>query len=166
MPEYLRVLVSDIPNEEDDHCQYSDKRLQRVILVAARQVLSILTFHHRYHVDIGGMCITPDPTADPHVDVAFVNLVCLKAACLIDRAEAAAASKQGIAVRDGASSVDLRGNLQGRLKLLDSPSGNCEGYAQAKLEYQAGLVDRAGQAIMGPVRTFITRGIWPGNRFR
>lgn len=146
MVEYVRVLVYDLDTTQI----YPDDRLQRMILIASRQVLVELDVSIAYVVDIGAMNITPDPTVDR--DDPFINLACLKAACLIDRGEAAFAAKRGIAFKEGGSSVDLRGPAQWRMKLL--AVSNCEAYAQTKLEYQAGQITTAGAAIMGPIRLY------------
>ena len=80
-------------------------------------------------------------------------MVCIKAACLIERGETRKSVGQGIAIRDGSSSIDLRGSMDGRLKLLEK--GWCAVYEDTKLEYQAsrnGTI--AGAAIMTPFRVF------------
>lgn len=158
--ELLRVMVNDLA----DTPTYSDYRLQRVLVVAAFQVSTELDFSRDFVVDVTAQTITPDPTDGDDRNDAFTNLVCMKAACITDRGEAAAAAKQAIAVRDGTSAIDLRGNLQGKLKLLEK--GWCAAYDDAKLEYQAGQVHTAGAAIIGPFRFWLNSTYQNGLSFR
>lgn len=150
MTTLLRVLIDDISSPQT----YQDKRLVQVLAVAAQLVTSELNFANNFKVDVQALTIDPNPVdRDSTRDDNFINLVCMKAACLIDRGETRKSVSQGIAIRDGSSSIDLRGSMDGRLKLLEK--GWCAAYEDAKLEYQAGrngIV--AGAAIMTPFRVF------------
>lgn len=155
----LRVLVNDV-----DAKTYSDSSLVKVLLVAAFQVGLEMSFSQQFAVDIGNESISPDPTAVATKDDSFVNLTCLKAACITDRGAAILAAKQAIAVKDGSSAIDLRGNLQGKLKLLEK--GWCAVYEDAKMEYltmQSGGI--AGAAVMTPFRLYAQGGYTHGNLF-
>jgi hypothetical protein len=146
----LRVLIDDLSTPQS----YTDKRLVQVLAVAAQLVTSELNFANNFKVDIQALTIEPSPVdRDSTRDENFINLVCIKAACLIDRGETRKSVSQGIAIRDGSSSIDLRGSMDGRLKLLEK--GWCAVYDDTKLEYQAsrnGTI--AGAAIMTPFRVF------------
>lgn len=141
----LRILVDDI-----EEAVYNDAKLEQVLAYAAFQVCRELPFD--YVVAIATPTISPDPTDSSSKDDSFTNLVCLKAACLIDRSTAMTAAGRSIAVRDGGSSVDLTGVFGAKLRLLEQ--GWCAVYADAKLEYQANAVAVAGAAIMTPFRYF------------
>ncbi len=146
----LRVLVNDSAGT-----LYSDTTLQTTLAVAARQVGLEMTFSKIYVVTIADpLVITPDPTDDIGLnrDDSFNNLTTLKAACIIDHGAAILAAKQAIAVKDGSSSIDLRGIMLGKLKLLEK--GWCAVYDDAKLEYKLGAVVIAGAAVMTPFRLF------------
>lgn len=148
----LRVLLNDLTSPY----QYSDERLYQLLTVAAQQVQSSnLSFPLIYQINIPQLTITPDPTnSDTQTrDDSFINLVTLKAACITSHGEARISAKQGISIRDGSSSIDLRGPLEGRLKLIQI--GYCELYDQAKLEYQTARIGTiAGAAILTPFRVF------------
>jgi hypothetical protein len=143
----LRTLVSDVTA-----ITYSDDTLATTLVVAGRYVSQELVFSQRYACDVVNQAITPDPSVAASRDESFINLTCYKAACFIDRGSAIIAAQQAISVKDGSSSVDLRGILEGKLKLLDK--GWCAVYDDAKLEYQAGQVRIAGAAVMGPFRVY------------
>lgn len=148
MTEILRVLV----NDTEDTPTYSDSKLERVLVVAAFQVIRELEFSQDFVVNVAQTSITPDPTATATKDESFVNLVTIKAACIIDRGSAVVAAGRAISVRDGGSSVDLRGVFGAKLQLLQK--GWCAVYEDAKLEYQAGQVRVAGAVVMTPFRLF------------
>jgi hypothetical protein len=147
----VRYLVDDV----DATQTYSDGRLETTIVVAAQQVQDDLDFINVYAADIPGTGISPDPTT-PTRDNTFINLVSLKAACMIDKASYRTAIGQGIKVKDGSSSIDTTGSFGGHQFLLEN--GNCAEYETAKLEYKmypgegyAGGVP--GEAVVGPYRT-------------
>ena len=146
----LRVLIDDLSSPQT----YNDKRLTQVLAVAAQLVTNELNFPSKFRVDIQALTIEPSPVdRESTRDENFINLVSIKAACLIDRGETRKSVGQGIAIRDGSSSIDLRGSMEGRLKLLER--GWCAVYDDTKLEYQAnrnGTI--AGAAIMTPFRVF------------
>lgn len=152
MTELLRVMVNDM----EDTPTYTDDRLERVLAVAAFQVLQELRFSFPYVVSLANTTIMPDPTDPASKDESFVNLVALKAACIIDQGSAVVAAQRAIAVKDGGSSVDLRGVFAGKFALLEK--GYCAIYKDSKKEYQAGQVRIAGAAVMGPFRLYAYGG--------
>lgn len=156
----LRVMVND-----QAESVYSDASLKTTLLVAAFQVNQELDFARDYTVSIMGETISPDPTLDDSRDDSFVNLACLKAACITDRGGAILAARQAIAVKDGASAIDLRGNLQGKLRLLEK-GGWCAVYQDAKFEYLTNASKSiAGAAIMTPFRLYAYGGYTPRERY-
>jgi len=150
MTTLLRVLIDDLSANPN----YTDGRLVQTLAVAAQIVVTDISFKTNYAVDIQALTITPDPTVrNVSRDEDFVNLVCFKAACIIERSEARTSVRQGIAIRDGSSSIDLRGSMDGRLKLIEK--GWCAVYDEAKLDYQVGRTGvAAGAAIIAPFRIF------------
>jgi hypothetical protein len=153
MVEILRALVNDLPSTT-----YTDLTLQRMLAVAALQVTQELA--NRFLLKYAGRPdptapnITPDPTdVNTGRDESFINLCCLKAACITDHGAAIVAARQGIMVKDGSSSIDLRGIAISKLKLLES--GWCAVYEDTKLEFITGSSGNvAGAAIMTPFRLF------------
>lgn len=152
MTTLLRVLIDDLSPTPN----YSDGRLIQTLAVAAQIVIHDISFFNKhFEVDIQAMSITPDP-ADrdgQNRDDSFINLVCFKAACVIERSEARTSVRQGIAIRDGSSSIDLRGSMDGRLKLIEK--GWCSVYDDSKLNYESGRSGAVcGAAIVGAFRVF------------
>lgn len=147
MVEILRNLIGDTGATE----VYTDAQLERVLLVAAFQVLQELDFDNDYSVSISGETLTPDPTDVDTQDDTFVNLVTMKAACIADQGSAVVAAGRAIAVRDGSSSVDLRSVFKSKLDLLKQ--GWCAVYKDSKREYQMGA-GVAGAMVMGPFRLY------------
>ena len=103
-----------------------------------------VSFTTTYTVSIAGPTISPDPVS--LVDNGFINLVVLKAACILVTSEYRTASAKGLSVKDGPSSIDGRQVATSKGALAGDM---CKKYEDAKKAYQAG--DRsAGQAIVGP----------------
>ncbi len=146
MTPMLRVMVNDI-----DATIYVDDTLEQTLMVAAFQVCGELS-EFKYVVDMDNVEIKPDPTKTLTRDDSFVNLVCIKAACIIDTGAAAKAASQAIAVKDGSSAIDLRGALSGRLALLEK--GWCNIFKDAKFSYQTQSIEAAGAAILTPFRLY------------
>lgn len=161
----LRVLIDDIVSPQT----YADNRLIQVLAAAAQLVTSELTFTNDFVVDIQALTIEPSPVDRATTrDDSFINLVCIKAACLVERGESRKAVGQGISIRDGSSAIDLRGSMDGRLKLLEK--GWCFVYDETKLQYQTSRIGGvAGAAIMTPFRIFAGYGnesFYPTNNGR
>jgi hypothetical protein len=150
-----RALLGDL-----DSVTYSDANLQQLITVAARQVLNdSMTFTQAFVADVTNVDIAPDPTDDIAMtrDDVFSNLVCLKAASLVERSEAFVAARQAISVVDSKSAVNLTGIATARLRLMEK-GGYAKAYADAKFEYQSGQVRVAGAAVMTPFRVWAQGG--------
>jgi hypothetical protein len=159
----LRAMVDDL---DDTSRKFTDDRLEQTLAVGAFQVLRELTFSTSYVVDVVKIKITPDPTDSVNGtnDESFVNLATLKAACIIDRGAASTAAGQAIAVKDGTSAIDLRGILDGRMKLL-AKGGYCSVYKETKTEYQVNQSTSAGAAVMSPFRLYANQcGYQPFSR--
>ena len=131
---------------------YDDARVVDLLIAAAPIVLLELDFAYDYVVDVVGQDITPDPNALG--DQAFEILVALKAACIVATSEYRTASLQGMAVRDGPSSIDTRGRVAG---LKGFASDQCAAYNKAKLSYVMGD-GLGGRAIVGPHLTYESEG--------
>lgn len=149
--EILRMLTDDYGTTS----RVSDDNLLRALLVAAFQVNREVDFDTAYSINLTAQSISPSPSADE----AFLNLMTLKAACMLDRGAAITAANRAIAVRDGSSSVDLRGIAKARLEIAQK-GGYCKAYQEAREDFireQAGI-DRtgattAGRAVLSPFRT-------------
>ena len=142
----LRVMVNDIAE-----ATFQDDTLEQTLVVAAFQISADFQ-EFDFRADIANVRITPDPTVAATQNDSYVNLVCMKAACIVDTGSAASAASQAIAVKDGSSSIDLRGALAGKLALLEK--GWCNVFKDAKCTYQTQACEAAGAAVMTPFRVF------------
>lgn len=144
----LRVIIDDLGDTPNN----SDESLQQILVVAARIVSEAVSFNTAYGITISPPGISPDPSNDE----SFVTLVCMKAACLISRAEQKNRARKGIMIKDGPSNIDGRGAADATARWADTV---CADYARAELMYAAGN-RTAGQAIIGPYNfTGYYRGI-------
>ncbi len=149
----VRAFVDDI-----DATRYTDERLETLVAVAAFQVRLEVDLPAEYEVDVANATIDPDPSDEDTRDENFVNLISLKAACIIDRGAASRVSGQAIRIKDGTSEIDLRAVPAAKLALLKQ-GGWCPVYEDAKDSYitgQAGGV--VGAAVVSPFRVFVGYG--------
>jgi hypothetical protein len=146
----LRALINDL-----DSTRYSDDSLIKVLLVAAFQVArEPVSFTQDFEVSVVNETITPDPcdTANNTDDADFVNLACLKAACIIDTGSAILAANNAVAGKDmNAVQFDLKGVASATLALLKQ--GWCATYKESLTDYIYGT-NSIGRVVMGPFRTF------------
>ena len=147
----LRAMINDL-----DSTNYTDDRLEQILVVAAFQVNIEMKFNNAYTISVSNVSISPDPTASATKDDSFINMMCLKAACILDKGSAVLAASQAIKVKDGSSAIDLEGIFKGKLALLKE--GWCAAYEDAKLEYMTGQSRLAGAAVMTPFRVFPNGG--------
>jgi len=138
----VRVLINDL---DSSNYTYSNERLEQTILVSAQYVASAADFQNAYVVDLGQFTLTPDPTDDP-ADNDYINLVCLKAACLILGSSAQTSAGNSLFVKDGNSTIDTRATAGTLMKLYED---TCNKYNQMMMDYKAGK-SIAGQSILGP----------------
>lgn len=145
----VRVMIGDTSATPTN----SDDSLEQLLALSARQVLNELSFDQEYTVNVENATISPDPTAAATLDDAFINLVTLKAASILDRSGAGLAAKRAILVKDGSSAIDLSKVSESMIKLLEK--GWSAVYADAKWQY---LYDQSssipGMAIMTPFRLY------------
>ena len=138
----VRHLVNDLNSSE---YTFTDDRLEESILVAAQLASLEIDFENVYLIDVDSIALTPDPTASGNKDDSFINLVCLKTARLLLGSELKTHSLNAISLRDGPSSLDLRGIVAGLKILFDDLAKR---YDEAVLQYKMNGV--VGQAILGP----------------
>jgi hypothetical protein len=153
----LRVMLGDV---DETSPTYSDDRLEQLLALAAKQVSSEARFDQAFVGNVENALITPDPTAAATKDDNFVNLVTIKACCIMDLADARVAANRALLVKDGNSAVDLSKVSAEKRALLSK--GWCAVYADAKFEYQnARTSGVAGALIIGPFRLY-AQGPWGG----
>ena len=147
MTTLLRYVINDIETPQE----YTDGRLEGLIVSSAQLTLGDVDFPKNYVIDIPATGISPDPT-DPTRDNGFINLVTLKSACLLAQGDHRKSSNKGLIIKDGPSSIDARTLVQSKKELMETL---CKEYAEAELDYRMGN-SNAGAAIVGPHRTNIT----------
>lgn len=137
----LRTLIGDDGEEKE----YVTSRLEQIIVNSAHFVVTELDFTTTYTIDVSGCDISPDPTS---VDDSlwFINLVVLKAACVIAASEYKVKAGNAISVKDGPSSIDARGSAA---EFKERYHKFCEDYESAKLQYMSGE-SIVGTAVMTP----------------
>ncbi len=143
MSTIVRYLVDDI---DSSSYKYSDDRVETTLLVAAQLASLQVDFANTYTINVEGCSLSPDPTDTDTKDDAFINLVCLKATCVMLGSEIRSESGNAISIKDGPSAIDLRG-VTSTLTILYKDM--CEKYDKTLLDYRLGN-SIAGQAILGP----------------
>lgn len=160
MSTIVRHLINDL---DSSAYKYSDRRIESSLLVSSQLVTLQIDFNNTYTIDIEQCSLSPDPTDAETKDNAFINLACLKTACIIVGSEVRSEAGNAISIKDGPSSIDLRGVASTLLALY---SDLCEKYDKLVLDYRAGN-SVAGQAILGPYSPgsdYISRGYLGGDR--
>lgn len=134
----LRSLINDL----GPTYTYDDGRLEQLLVVSAHFVNKEVELEYTYTIDVEAVSITPDPT----VDQAFLNLICLKAACLVLGAETKTLAAQSFRIEDGSAVIDVKDAYTATKALYDK---FCADYAKAKTDYTAGNLN-AVKAILTP----------------
>lgn len=143
----LRLVIADF----DQPYKYTDDRLMKLLLAAGQLMQSELSFSQVYSIDVTTSLLTPDPALAATRDDGFLNLMVLKAACLLAGSGIIRGSEQAIDITDNKSRINLTKKLDGVIATIKN---FCDAYNTAKFQYQykSGL---AGQAILGPYRIFL-----------
>lgn len=136
----LRVVIDDGGNNPT----YSDSRLEEVLVVSASLTQKDVDFASTYTIGVTDLTIDPDPVTGS--DYAFINLVTLKAACLLANSEFKTEANSAISVRDGSAAIDKRGVAAAKKEWRDNI---CNDYERAEKEYKLGN-SQAGASIIGP----------------
>jgi hypothetical protein len=92
-------------------------------------------------MDIENKTISPDPISDN----PFINLITVKSACIIIGGEIKAQSANAVAIKDGVSSIDMRGVTA---VLLELYKDLCNRFDALVNTY--GYSGSTGQSILGP----------------
>lgn len=143
----LRSLINDL----DCPQKYTDNRLSQVLSVAGYQLLRETEFGQPFAVDVVAQSITPDPmdVTNQTSDDNFINLMTMKAACIIDTGSAMLAAQAATAGKDMNTAWDLRGVAENLMTLLDK--GWCATFEETFDKYLSGE-GTISAAIMSPFR--------------
>lgn len=144
----VRVLINDM----SEPYEFSDERMQQVIVVAAKYVQFDVNLDHAYQVDVINYNITPDPTLDN--DEVFLSLVGLKAACIFDQGTfRTKAALEGIRTALGSASISIGGTTSGWQAIIDH--GACALYDELTSHWDV----RNASAVRAVLSPFV------GNKF-
>jgi len=146
-PEMTTLLRYVINDTDTSTREFTDERLHSLLVASAQLTKGVVDFPRQYTIDVANSGISPDPTTGSR-DNGFINLVILKAACLLANGEFRSASNKGIVIKDGPSAVDARGLVAAKQQLMEKA---CQKYEDAELEFRLGN-SNAGEAIIGPHR--------------
>jgi len=142
----MKVIVRHLVNDLDSSSYtFTDSRLEEAVLVSAQLSSLEIDFENTYTIDVDSVSLSPDPTASSNKDDSFINLVCLKTAQMLLGSELKTHALNAISLRDGPSSLDLRGIVDGLRILFDDINKR---YEEATMQYKLNGV--VGQAILGP----------------
>ena len=143
MVRIVRHLINDL---DSSNYTFTDDRMEESILVSAQLLLKEVDFDNTYTIDTDALDMSPDPTTLATKDDAFINLACLKSACIILGSEVRTNALNAIVVKDGPSSIDMRGITSGLHVIYKYM---CAKYEHYIMQWKAGN-SIAGQAILSP----------------
>ena len=135
----LRSLIGDL-----DNTKFADERLKQILVFGAYNVVNDADFSTTYTVDVGSVSISPDPVSGNDTD--FTTLTVYKSACILLGSEVKTEAANAISIKDGPSSIDLRGVTQ-NLNIMYKDF--CAKYDQLLKTYQYNNT-LVGQAVLGP----------------
>jgi hypothetical protein len=136
----LRGLINDLVVPYT----YNDSKLQTLLVISAQLINQDFDFDTTYTINVEQQTISPDPISDR--DDIFINLTCLKAACLVLAAEVKESTSQAFKVVDGPSQIDFSNGYRAKQDLYKM---FLDDYAQAKIEYKIGNLNNI-KAILTP----------------
>lgn len=138
----LRILINDLSSTPD----YSDERLEQTLVVAAKLIQQECVFANTYSVSIENVSISPDPQDEG--DEAFMNMLILKAACVVDHSTfRTKAALEGVKAAMGPANLQVIGHLAGFRTILEV--GTCATYSDLKDQLLWGNIDVV-KAVMSP----------------
>ena len=142
----MTLIVRHLVNDLDSSSYiFTDSRLEEAVLVSAQLASLEIDFENTYTIDVDSVSLSPDPTTTGSKDDSFINLVSLKTAHMLLGSEIKTHALNSISLKDGPSSLDLRGIVSGLKILFDDINKRCE---EAITQYKLNGV--VGQAILGP----------------
>jgi len=144
----IPILVRNLINDLEATPTYSDDRINRLAVVAARYVVSEVNLNSEYNIDIINTTITPDPSNPESRDTDFVGFIALKSACLLDQSTfRTRAVNEGISAALGPAKLTVGGNLSGFKTILDV--GPCKTYEQLVIDHNIGDISTV-RAVLSP----------------
>ena len=132
----IPIIVRSLINDFADPPNYSDERIQQLIVVAAQYVTREVGLNNEYAINIINPDIIPDPTLLAEKDLDFVSFIALKSACLLDQSSLRTrAATEGIRASLGPANISVGGNSSYQFLLANGP---CKMYEDLKFDYDVG----------------------------
>tara|TARA_R110000824_G_scaffold293670_2_gene481968 strand:- start:606 stop:1106 length:501 start_codon:yes stop_codon:yes gene_type:complete len=135
----LRSIIGDL-----DRAKFTDERLKQILVVGAYNVVNDADFSTSYTVDVAKVSISPDPISESDTD--FSTLTVYKSACILLGSEVKTEASNAISIKDGPSSIDLRGVTANLTNLYNDLCAKYDALLKT-YQYNNTLV---GQAVLGP----------------
>lgn len=143
----VRHIIGDL---DTDNLLFSDSRIEESILVSAQLLHMEMEFNIDYTIEVDNGFLIPDPTTTPvppsNKDDDFIALCCLRSGLLLTNSLQRTYALKAFSIRDGASSLDMRGIIAG-LKIVNDDLS--KKYDDVKLAYQTGKLG-FGKSILSP----------------
>lgn len=132
------MILREIIGDNSSTVEYSDSRLQEILFSA----MYIVNYEglFSYDFDITTQSFSGTPAND------FITLSIFKAVAMITCGEYRQASKNAVSIKDGPSSIDMKGVVESKKNLCDQFSKKYESAISAKLAADASNY----YAIVGP----------------
>jgi hypothetical protein len=141
------IIVRHIVDDLDPlNYSFTDSRLEESILVASQLIHNEMEFSIDYMIEVDNGLLSPDPTLTSPKDDDFIALCCMRAAVMLMTSMIKTYSLKSISIRDGASSIDTTGIVQGLSQVYKDITTK---YEDMKLAYQTGKLG-FGKSIVGP----------------
>lgn len=147
----LRHIINDLGST----VEYNDSRLEELLVVAARYIDQEISFSTAYTIDIVNCSIAPEP------DDPFINLMVLKAACILARGTQRIDINKGFVIHDGPSRIDGKQVAVERKNMTES---YCQEFEDAAEQHRLGNAV-SGKAIFGPANISVPHRGFSRSRF-
>ena len=143
----VRHIIGDL---DPDNYSFSDSRIEESILVAAQLIHNEMEFIIDYNIEVDNGSLSPDPTTiavgTSNKDDDFIALCCLRSGLLLTNSLLRTYALKSFSIRDGASSLDMRGVVAG-LKIVNDDL--TRKYENVKMAYETGKLG-LGKVVLSP----------------
>lgn len=143
----VRHIIGDL---DSDNYNFSDSRIEESILVAAQLIHNEMEFVVDYSIEVDNGFLSPDPTTTAvgasTKDDDFIALCCLRSGLLLTNSLLRTYALKAFSIRDGSSSLDMRGIVSG-LKIVNDDL--TKKYEAVKMSYETGKLG-LGKVILSP----------------
>ncbi len=147
----LRVIINDLGST----VTYNDSRLEELLIVAARYIDQEIPFSTNYTIDVVNCSIAPEP------DDPFINLMVLKAACILAMGTQRLDVTKGFLIQDGPSKIDGKQVIVEQKNITDN---YCKMFEDAVEQHRLGNAV-VGRAVFGPANVSIPHRGFSRSRF-